>query len=208
MISKFLKLIFGSKNERELKRMRKIVKQINALAEETAALTDEQLRARTDEFKRRLSTGETVDQILAEAFAVVREAGERTVGMRHFDVQLIGGITLHEGKIAEMRTGEGKPFPVRRNGTRLPYGSQDSMQPTDHGWASSFEQLRTDVAHTRCLSALQPCYSPPSCWRVFFLPGGGCCSFLVVVNLPFWRWVLFLPGGGCCSFLSMGVVPS
>jgi preprotein translocase subunit SecA len=108
MISKFLKLIFGSKNERELKRMRKIVKQINALTEEVGALSDEQLRAKTDEFKRRLSTGETVDQILPEAFAVVREAGERTVGMRHFDVQLIGGITLHDGKIAEMRTGEGK----------------------------------------------------------------------------------------------------
>ena len=108
MISKFLKLIFGSKNERELKRMRKLVKQINALTEAIAALDDEQLCAKTDEFKRRLATGESVDQILPEAFAVVREAGERTVGMRHFDVQLIGGITLHEGRIAEMRTGEGK----------------------------------------------------------------------------------------------------
>ena len=108
MISKFLKLIFGSKNERELKRMRKVVKQINAMTEDIAALSDEQLRAKTDEFKRRLATGESVDQILPEAFAVVREAGERTVALRHFDVQLIGGITLHEGRIAEMRTGEGK----------------------------------------------------------------------------------------------------
>ena len=108
MISKFLKLIFGSKNDRELKRMGKVVKKINGLAEEIAALSDEQMRAKTDEFKRRLSTGETVDQILPEAFAVVREAGERTVGLRHFDVQLVGGMTLHEGKIAEMRTGEGK----------------------------------------------------------------------------------------------------
>ena len=108
MISNFLKLIFGSSNDRELKRMRKVVKKINALAEDIAALDDEQLRAKTDEFKRRLSTGETLDQLLPEAFAVVREAGERSLGLRHFDVQLIGGITLHEGKIAEMRTGEGK----------------------------------------------------------------------------------------------------
>ncbi len=108
MISKFLKLIFGSSNDRELKRMRKVVKKINELTEATAALSDEQLREKTDEFKRRIATGETLDQILPEAFAVVREAGERTLGMRHFDVQLIGGITLHEGKIAEMRTGEGK----------------------------------------------------------------------------------------------------
>ncbi len=108
MISKFLKAIFGSSNDRELKRMRKVVKKINALTEEVAALSDEQLREKTDEFKRRLGEGETLDQILPEAFAVVREAGERSLGMRHFDVQLIGGITLHEGKIAEMRTGEGK----------------------------------------------------------------------------------------------------
>ncbi|MEE4191185.1 MAG: preprotein translocase subunit SecA [Halieaceae bacterium] len=108
MISKFLKLIFGSSNDRELKRMRKVVKKVNELSESTAALSDEQLREKTEEFKRRIATGETLDQVLPEAFAVVREAGERTLGMRHFDVQLIGGITLHEGKIAEMRTGEGK----------------------------------------------------------------------------------------------------
>ena len=108
MISRFLKLIFGSKNERELKRMRKVVKQINAMTDDIAALSDEQLAAKTDEFKRRLADGETVDKVLPEAFAVVREAGERTIGLRHFDVQLIGGLTLHEGKIAEMRTGEGK----------------------------------------------------------------------------------------------------
>jgi len=108
MISKFLKLIFGSKNDRELKRMGKVVKKINTMTEDIAALSDEQLREKTEEFKGRLAGGETLDQILPEAFAVVREAGERSIGLRHFDVQLIGGITLHEGKIAEMRTGEGK----------------------------------------------------------------------------------------------------
>jgi len=108
MISKILKTIFGSSNDRELKRMQRVVKKINALAEEYAALSDEQLRAKTDEFRQRLADGETLDKILPEAFATVREAGERALGLRHFDVQLIGGITLHEGKIAEMRTGEGK----------------------------------------------------------------------------------------------------
>ncbi len=108
MISKLLKLLFGSTNDRELKRMGKVVTQINTLTDEIAALSDEQLRDKTEEFKRRVASGETLDQILPEAFAVVREAGERSLGLRHFDVQLIGGLTLHEGKIAEMRTGEGK----------------------------------------------------------------------------------------------------
>ena len=107
-MSKILKGIFGTRNSRELKRMGKVVKKINALADETRALSDEQLAAKTDEFKQRLGAGETLDQILPEAFAVVREAGERALGLRHFDVQLIGGMALHEGKIAEMRTGEGK----------------------------------------------------------------------------------------------------
>ena len=108
MISRLLKLVFGSKNDRELKRIGKLVRQVNALAEEIAALSDEQLRQKSAEFKRRLGTGESLEQIMPEAFAVVREAGERTLGLRHFDVQLIGGLCLHEGKIAEMRTGEGK----------------------------------------------------------------------------------------------------
>ena len=108
MITKVMKTVFGTRNDRELKRMGKVVRQINALAEETKALSDQQLAARTDEFRQRLADGATLDQILPEAFAVVREAGERTLGMRHFDVQLIGGMALHEGKIAEMRTGEGK----------------------------------------------------------------------------------------------------
>jgi preprotein translocase subunit SecA len=108
MVSRFLKFFFGSRNERQLKRMGKVVSQISALAEEVGALTDDQLREKTEEFKRRLATGETLEQILPEAFAVVREAGDRSLGLRHFDVQMVGGLTLHEGKISEMRTGEGK----------------------------------------------------------------------------------------------------
>ena len=108
MIGKLIKTVFGSKNDRELKRMHKVVAKINALEEEYKALDDAALRAKTDEFKERLKNGETLDQLLPEAFAAVREAGARTMGMRHFDVQMIGGMTLHEGRIAEMRTGEGK----------------------------------------------------------------------------------------------------
>ena len=108
MFAPLLKKLFGSKNEREVKRMLKTVQIVNAFEEQMLALSDEQLRAKTTEFKARLAKGETLDQLLPEAFAVAREAGKRVMGMRHFDVQLIGGMTLHEGKIAEMRTGEGK----------------------------------------------------------------------------------------------------
>ncbi|MGE8359814.1 preprotein translocase subunit SecA [Pseudomonas sp.] len=108
MFAPLLKKLFGSKNEREVKRMLKTVQAVNAFEEKMLALSDEQLRAKTEEFKARLAKGETLDQLLPEAFAVAREAGKRVMGMRHFDVQLIGGMTLHEGKIAEMRTGEGK----------------------------------------------------------------------------------------------------
>lgn len=108
MFAPLLKKLFGSKNEREVKRMLKAVQSVNVLEEQMIALSDEQLRDKTGEFKARLAKGETLDQILPEAFAVAREAGKRVMGMRHFDVQLIGGMTLHEGKIAEMRTGEGK----------------------------------------------------------------------------------------------------
>jgi preprotein translocase subunit SecA len=108
MLGLVLKKIFGSKNDRELKRMGRIVARINECDAAIGALSDEQLRAKTAEFRQRLANGETLDQILPEAFAVVRETGKRTMGMRHFDTQLIGGITLHEGRIAEMRTGEGK----------------------------------------------------------------------------------------------------
>src|SRR5690554_4594393 len=108
MFAPLLKKMFGSKNERELKRMQKTVHAINALEEGLNSLSDEQLRAKTGEFKERVSKGESLDSILPEAFALVREASKRVLGMRHFDVQLIGGMVLHEGKIAEMKTGEGK----------------------------------------------------------------------------------------------------
>ena len=108
MITNTLKKIFGTRNDRELKRIRKMVKQINALEEEYKALDDAALRAKTDEFRGRLTGGASLDDLLPEAFAAVREAGVRSLGMRHFDVQMIGGIVLHEGKISEMRTGEGK----------------------------------------------------------------------------------------------------
>jgi preprotein translocase subunit SecA len=108
MLNKLLRSIFGSKNERELKRMGKNVVRINALEPAMQALSDEQLKAKTEEFRERFKKGETLDDLLPEAFAVVREASRRVMSMRHFDVQLIGGMSLHEGRIAEMRTGEGK----------------------------------------------------------------------------------------------------
>lgn len=100
--------IFGSYSEREIKRIMPIVKKINSLEPSIKALGDDELRAKTEEFKARIKKGETLDDILPEAFAVVREASSRVLGMRHYDVQLIGGIVLHQGRIAEMRTGEGK----------------------------------------------------------------------------------------------------
>ena len=100
--------IFGSYSEKEIKRISPIIKEVNDLEAEISALSDEQLRAKTDEFKKRLAEGETLDDIHKEAFAVVREAGKRTLGERHYDVQILGGTVLHQGRIAEMRTGEGK----------------------------------------------------------------------------------------------------
>lgn len=108
MFSRFVSGLFGTKNNRELKRMRQIVERINALEAATDALSDEELRAKTAAFKQRYQAGESLDTFLPEAFAVCRTAAQRVLGMRHYDVQLIGGITLHEGRIAEMRTGEGK----------------------------------------------------------------------------------------------------
>lgn len=108
MVSNLLSKIFGSRNDRAIKKMRKVVAEINALESGLKALSDGELRAKTDAFKERLANGETLDDLLPEAFAVVREASQRTLHMRHFDVQLIGGVVLHQGKIAEMRTGEGK----------------------------------------------------------------------------------------------------
>jgi preprotein translocase subunit SecA len=108
MISNILTRIFGSRNERLLKQYTATVREINALEPAIAALDDDALRAKTAELKARVGGGATLDEVLPEAFAVVREAGKRALGMRHFDVQLIGGMALHHGKIAEMRTGEGK----------------------------------------------------------------------------------------------------
>ncbi len=108
MIPNILTKIFGSRNERLLKQYGQVVRQINALEPAMAALSDDELRAKTPAFKERVADGEELDAVLPEAFAVVREAGKRTLQMRHFDVQLLGGMALHHGKIAEMRTGEGK----------------------------------------------------------------------------------------------------
>ena len=108
MLPKLLTQIFGSRNDRLLKQYRRVVEKIASLEAPTAALSDEALKGKTAEFRARLEQGHTLDDLLPEAFAVVREAGKRVLRMRHFDVQLIGGMTLHNGKIAEMRTGEGK----------------------------------------------------------------------------------------------------
>ena len=108
MLTNLAKKVFGSRNDRLLKQYRKTVAKINAREAEIQALSDEALQAKTAEFKQRLADGATLESMLEEAFAVCREASRRVLGMRHFDVQLIGGMVLHEGKIAEMRTGEGK----------------------------------------------------------------------------------------------------
>ncbi len=108
MVTRILKKVFGSRNDRIIRRMSRTVQRINSLEPDMERLSDAALRAKTDEFRQRLVDGETLDDLLPEAFAVVREAGKRVLNMRHFDVQLIGGMVLHEGRIAEMRTGEGK----------------------------------------------------------------------------------------------------
>jgi preprotein translocase subunit SecA len=108
MFSYLMRKILGTRNDRELKKIQHLVDRTNSLEPETKALSDSDLRRRTQEFKDRLAKGETIQDLLCEAFAVVREASVRTLGMRHFDVQLIGGVVLHQGRIAEMKTGEGK----------------------------------------------------------------------------------------------------
>jgi preprotein translocase subunit SecA len=108
MFGSFARIFFGTSNERTLKGYRRIVPQVNALEPAMAALSDEALRAKTTEFKDRILGGEALDNIMAEAFATVREASKRVLGLRHFDVQLVGGLVLHNGRIAEMKTGEGK----------------------------------------------------------------------------------------------------
>ena len=108
MATNFLTKIFGSRNDRLLKQYRKVVARINGMEPEYEKLSDDALRAKTQEFKDRVAKGESLDSILPEAFAVVREGSKRIMKMRHFDVQMLGGMALHHGKIAEMRTGEGK----------------------------------------------------------------------------------------------------
>ena len=108
MFSNVATKVFGSRNQRMRKRMRRSVQEINALEPAMGALGDDQLAAKTEEFRRRAADGEPPEALLVEAFAVVRETAKRVLDMRHFDVQLVGGMVLYEGKIAEMRTGEGK----------------------------------------------------------------------------------------------------
>src|SRR4249920_2180060 len=108
MINSILKKVFGSRNDRLLRKYSHAVHAINALEAEVQKLSDADLRARTDTLRQRAAGGESLDELLVEAFATVREASRRVLNMRHFDVQLLGGIALHNGKIAEMRTGEGK----------------------------------------------------------------------------------------------------
>nr|HPI15072.1 preprotein translocase subunit SecA [Spirochaetota bacterium] len=108
MVDKILSIFFGTKHERDIKRLRPLIARINDLEPAIKALSDDQMRAKTTEFRGRLEKGESLDDILPEAFALVREASVRTLGMRHFDVQMMGGVVLHQGKISEMKTGEGK----------------------------------------------------------------------------------------------------
>ena len=108
MSTNFLTKIFGSRNQRLLKQYRKSLEQVNALESQFEKLSDDELRGKTEAFKARVAAGETLDAILPEAFATVREGSKRVMKMRHFDVQILGGMSLHNGKISEMRTGEGK----------------------------------------------------------------------------------------------------
>src|SRR5581483_162693 len=108
MLTSVARKLFGSANDRRVRKYQPRVDQINALEKELEKLSDDALRARTEQFRKELADGKTLDDILVPAFATCREASKRTLGQRHFDVQLIGGMILHEGKIAEMKTGEGK----------------------------------------------------------------------------------------------------
>src|SRR3989339_718884 len=108
MITKLVESIMGTKSEGDLKKLQPVIDRINSFEDETKALTDEQLKNKTPEFRKRLAEGEALDDLLPEAFACVREASKRAIGLRHYDVQLLGGLILHSGKIAEMKTGEGK----------------------------------------------------------------------------------------------------
>src|SRR3989339_304937 len=108
MINYIFKKLFGTKSERDIKKIFPFIEKINSFEETIKKLSDDALKLKTEEFKNRISKGETLEDILPEAFAVVRESSKRTIGLRHFDAQLLGGIILHQGKISEMKTGEGK----------------------------------------------------------------------------------------------------
>ena len=108
MLQSIAQRLFGSANDREVKRLQGIVNEINSMEADIEKLTDEQLKSRTDHFRQLYSDGETLDNLIVDTFATVREAAKRTLGQRHYDVQLLGGMVLHQGKISEMRTGEGK----------------------------------------------------------------------------------------------------
>src|SRR5574337_164725 len=127
MFNRALTNLFGSRNERVLRQLSRTVHRINALEPELEKLDAAALHAKTDEFKQRHAAGESLDKLLPEAFAVVREASKRTLGMRPYDVQLIGGIVLHQGKIAEMRTGEGKTLVAT-----LPVYLNAILSPREH----------------------------------------------------------------------------
>ncbi|VAW62502.1 Protein translocase subunit SecA [hydrothermal vent metagenome] len=157
MASNVMRKIFGSRNDRQVKKYRKIVTSINNLESELEGLSDEQLGGKTAEYRERFNQGESLDQLLPEAFATVREASKRTLGMRHFDVQMIGGIVLHNGNIAEMRTGEGKTLvatlavylnTLSSKGVHV-ITVNDYLAQRDAGWMSkiySFLGLSTGVA--------------------------------------------------------------
>jgi preprotein translocase subunit SecA len=108
MLQKFVRMVGGDPHRREVEKLSPLLNEISALEESYEKLSEAELRAKTDEFRQRFAEGETLDDLLPEAFAVVREASKRTIGLRHYDVQMVGGIVLHRGMIAEMRTGEGK----------------------------------------------------------------------------------------------------
>lgn len=143
----FLKKIFGDYSSREIKRITPIKDKVLALEEEYSKLTDEELKAKTPYFKERLANGETLDDILPEAFAACREASWRVLGMKHFPVQVLGGIVLHQGRIAEMKTGEGKTLVAnapaylnalsRQRGSTSSRSTTTSPAETASGWARS-----------------------------------------------------------------------
>src|SRR5437899_11646005 len=108
MLDTLVKKFVGSRNDREIKKIQPLVAKINDIEPHRSSITDQQLQAKTPEFKQRFENGETLEELIPDVFAVVREAGKRILNMRHFDVQLIGGVVLHQGRISEMKTGEGK----------------------------------------------------------------------------------------------------